>query len=60
MAKNSSIAKPEQIEEAIVLLRGEKALLDTDLAELYGVSTKALNQAVKRIAADFPSTSCFG
>ena len=36
------------IERAILLIRGEKVMLDTDLAVIYGVSTKALNQAVKR------------
>jgi hypothetical protein len=38
----------ERIEKSIVFLRGQKVLLDADLAELYGVATKALNQAVKR------------
>jgi hypothetical protein len=36
------------------LLRGEKVLLDSDLAELYGVATKVLNQAVKRNSTRFP------
>jgi len=38
----------ERIARAIYILRGQKVLLDSDLAALYGVSTKALNQAVKR------------
>ena len=44
----------EQIEQKILLIRGQKAMLDSDLARLYGVSTKVLNQAVKRNKARFP------
>ncbi len=45
-------AKP--IESLILSLRDQKIILDADLAELYGVPTKALNQAVKRNADRFP------
>jgi hypothetical protein len=38
----------EAIESRIFVLRGHRVMLDRDLAELYGVQTKALNQAVKR------------
>ena len=38
----------DRIERLIVLLRGQRVLLDADLATLYGVETKALNRAVKR------------
>jgi hypothetical protein len=38
----------EQVERRILLIRGLKVVLDRDLAQLYGVSTKALNQAMKR------------
>jgi hypothetical protein len=38
----------EQIERAILVIRGQKIMLDRDLAELYGVPTGVLNQAVKR------------
>ena len=44
----------EVIESRVMLLRGEKVLLDFQLAALYGVSTTALNQAVQRNAARFP------
>jgi ORF6N domain len=44
---------------AIPILRGQKALLDTELAELYGVTTKALLQAVKRNAKRFPEDFMF-
>src|SRR5208282_3599422 len=43
----------------IHLLRGRKVILDRDLAELYGVSTKALNQAVKRNIQRFPDEFVF-
>jgi hypothetical protein len=44
----------DQIEPRILLLRGERVILDADLAQLYGTSTKAFNQAVKRNAGRFP------
>jgi hypothetical protein len=59
MAKKSSLVSQHQIENAILLLRGEKVLLDADLAKFYGVSTKALNQAVSRNRARFPSDFMF-
>jgi hypothetical protein len=49
----------ERIAQAIRLLRGEKVLLDFDLAALYGVETRILNQAVKRNADRFPSDFMF-
>jgi hypothetical protein len=49
----------ETIVSKILFLRNEKVLLDRDLAELYGVSTKALNQAVKRNARRFPPDFMF-
>jgi len=44
----------EQIEKAIYLIRGEKVMLDRDLASLYGVETGMLNRAVKRNLQRFP------
>jgi hypothetical protein len=49
----------ETIASKILFLRNEKVLLDRDLAELYGVSTKALNQAVKRNVRRFPPDFMF-
>ena len=49
----------ERIERGIFVLRGHRVMLDTDLAELYGVPTKALNQAVKRNAERFPADFMF-
>lgn len=48
--ENASLIPTERIERAILLIRGEKVMLDADLAVIYGVSTKALNQAVIRVA----------
>ena len=42
------------IQERIIMLRGVQVMLDRDLAELYGVQTKRLNEQVKRNAARFP------
>jgi hypothetical protein len=43
-----------QVERRIYLIRGEKVMLDHDLAELYGVETGALNRAVRRNGDRFP------
>src|SRR5438067_2861614 len=47
------------IESKIVLVRGQKVLLDSDLADLYGVETKSLNRAVKHNAVRFPDDFMF-
>ena len=49
----------ERVEKLIHLARGEKVLLDADLAKLYGVETKALNQAVRRNLGRFPADFMF-
>ena len=49
----------ERIASAIRFLRGQRVLLDSDLADLYGVTTKALNQAVRRNATRFPDDFTF-
>lgn len=48
-----------RIERRILLVRGAKVMLDSDLAELYGVETKVLNQAVKRNLERFPEDFMF-
>ena len=52
--KDSSLIPVEQIEKAIYSIRGERVMLDFDLAALYQVTTKALNQAVRRHRERFP------
>jgi hypothetical protein len=54
-----AIVPIESIVSRIVLFRGEKVLIDRDLAGLYGVSTKVLNQAVKRNERRFPPDFMF-
>src|SRR5664280_1806578 len=55
-ARNSALGA---IESRIFVLRGHRVMLDRDLAELYGVETRALNQAVKRNADRFPDDFMF-
>jgi phage regulator Rha-like protein len=56
----SKLAIPEErIERRILLIRGQNVMLDADLAELYEVPTKALNQSVKRNLRRFPSDFMF-
>ena len=50
---------PTALESRILTVRGQRVLLDSDLAEIYQVSTKAFNQAVKRNAARFPANFAF-
>ncbi len=59
MSKNLNIIPIEKANRAIILLRGEKVMLDTDLAILYGIDTKILNQAVKRNLERFPKEFMF-
>lgn len=58
MARSLALA-PLTVEKKILLLRGERVMLDSDLASLYGVPTKALVQAVKRNAMRFPPDFIF-
>jgi hypothetical protein len=58
MAENSLIPA-ERIEKAIYVLRGQRIMLDEDLAALYGVTTKRLNEQVKRNRARFPAHFMF-
>lgn len=59
MEPAAALIPPERIEQAILLIRGQKVLLDRDLAKLYKVTTKALNQAVRRNLARFPDDFMF-
>lgn len=59
MSKTLATVPVERIEQAILLVRGEKVILDSALAALYGVETKALNRAVKRNRERFPSDFVF-
>lgn len=54
-----SLVKQEEITGRIFFLRGEKVILDRDLAILYGVEIRTLNQAVKRNMKRFPKDFMF-
>jgi len=54
-----SVIPAEPLEDKILIIRGHKVMLDADLARLYGVGTKALNQAVKRNKERFPEDFMF-
>jgi phage regulator Rha-like protein len=56
---NYSLVPSEVIEQHIYLIRNQKVMVDRDLADLYGVSTKVLNQAVKRNIERFPEDFMF-
>jgi hypothetical protein len=56
---SSAIISADQIDAGIVLIRGQKVMLDADLARLYGVSTKRLNEQVRRNKDRFPADFVF-
>ena len=59
LVTSSSGIPPERIERRILLIRGQKVMLSTDLAELYGVAPRVLVQAVKRNQERFPDDFMF-
>ena len=59
MEPESPLVPVEQVERAILLIRGEKIILDADLAALYEVETRVLVQAVKRHQERFPADFMF-
>jgi len=59
MLKTASLISVERIEQSILLIRGQKVMLDRDLAQLYGVETRVLNQAVRRNIDRFPEDFMF-
>jgi hypothetical protein len=56
---SDNVIPVERIERAIYLIRGQKVMLDRDLAALYGVETRVLNQAVTRNLRRFPEDFMF-
>lgn len=59
MSAKGSIIQIGKIERRILLIRGEKVIIDADLAEFYGVATKRLNEQVKRNKNRFPRDFTF-
>jgi hypothetical protein len=58
-SKANPLVLTEKIEPRILTIRGQRIILDADLADLYGVTTKRLNQQVKRNAERFPQDFMF-
>jgi hypothetical protein len=56
---DTSLIPVERVGETILFIRGQKVILDADLAKLYGVTTKRLNQQVKRNRDRFPEDFMF-
>ena len=59
MPDKRAIVPVGKIEERILLIRGEKVIVDADLSEFYGVPTKRLNEQVKRNKDRFPDDFMF-
>src|SRR5213082_3170894 len=59
MARSKAVTRGEDITHAILVLRGQRIILDRDLAAIYGVTTKRLNEQVKRNAERFPEDFMF-
>ncbi len=59
MDESKSVVPVGKIENRILLIRGEKVIIDADLAEFYGVPTKRLNEQVKRNKDRFPNDFMF-
>jgi len=59
MPKPSNKLSTDQLGQLIYEIRGERVMLDSDLASIYGVETKALNRAVKRNTDRFPKDFMF-
>jgi hypothetical protein len=59
MHKDVAWVPSGRIERSILLIRGHKVMLDSDLAELYGVTTKRLNEQVRRNLSRFPEDFMF-
>jgi hypothetical protein len=59
MASRNPIIQTGKIQQRILMIRGEKVIIDADLAEFYGVPTKRLNEQVKRNKERFPEDFMF-
>jgi len=59
MGRRESLTRINEVESRILVIRGKKVMLDRDLAQLYGVTTKRLNEQVKRNRERFPTDFMF-
>ena len=58
-SKETDFVSIEHIAQSILFVRGRRALLDSDLAAMYGVATKRFNEQVRRNLARFPADFAF-
>ncbi len=59
MADANIIVPVERVERTILMIRGRKVMIDADLAKLYGVTTKRLNEQIRRNRDRFPNDFMF-
>lgn len=59
MARSQSFVPTDLIERRILQIRGERVIIDADLADFYGVTTRRLNEQVRRNAERFPADFMF-
>jgi len=59
MMEGKALIPIERIENVIIQIRDHKVIIDTDLAKIYGVTTRKLNQAIKRNIDRFPPDFLF-
>lgn len=59
VTEETAIVLAERVVQSILQIRGHRVILDVELATMYGVSTKALNQAVRRNSGRFPDDFMF-
>ena len=53
------VIKQDQVQEKIIIIRNQKIIVDADVAKLYGVETKRINEAVKNNPDKFPDSYLF-
>jgi ORF6N domain-containing protein len=53
------VIKQDQVQEKIIIIRNQKVIVDVDVAKLYGVETKRINEAVKNNPDKFPDSYLF-
>ena len=58
-ATEATALSPQALAARILMVRGQRVLIDSDLAELYGVETKRLNEQIRRNADRFPADFMF-
>ena len=58
MVRSKALTRVEGITPVILVFRGQRVILDRELAVIYGVTTKRLNEQVKRNSSAFPRISC--